>query len=81
MNAYPTIADTADRVGESPVWDVRAQRLWWVDIEGAFIRCTEPGTSAPVQSWRMPERVACIALTSCNVTRAMPVSMAAISWP
>ncbi|PUE11017.1 hypothetical protein B9Z51_01385 [Limnohabitans sp. T6-5] len=63
MNPYQLIADTPDRVGESPVWDVRAQRLWWVDIEGAFIRCTEPGSSAPVQSWFMPERVGCIALT------------------
>ena len=64
MNDYQTIADTHDRVGESPVWDVRAQRLWWVDIEGPFIRCIQPGTSAPVQSWRMPERVGCIALTA-----------------
>ena len=63
MNAYQTIADTADRVGESPVWDVRAQRLWWVDIEGGFIRSTVPGQAEAVQSWRMPERVCCIALT------------------
>ena len=64
MNPYQLIADTPDRVGESPVWDVRHHRLWWVDIEGAFIRCTEPGPSASVQSWRMPERVGCIALTA-----------------
>jgi sugar lactone lactonase YvrE len=64
MNAYQTIADTQDRVGESPVWDVRGQRLWWVDIEGPFIRCSEPGACAAVQSWRMPERVGCIALTA-----------------
>lgn len=64
MNPYQLIADTPDRVGESPVWDVRHHRLWWVDIEGAFIHCTEPGTSAPVESWHMPERVGCIALTA-----------------
>jgi sugar lactone lactonase YvrE len=64
MNAHQTIADTPDRVGESPVWDVRAQRLWWVDIEGAFIRSTVLGEAAAVQSWRMPERVGCIALTA-----------------
>jgi sugar lactone lactonase YvrE len=51
-------------VGESPVWDVRAQRLWWVDIEAAFIRSTVLGDANGVQSWRLPERVACIALTA-----------------
>jgi len=64
MNTYRTIADTSDRVGESPVWDVCAQRLWWVDIESACIRCTVLGQAEAVQSWRMPERVGCIALTA-----------------
>jgi sugar lactone lactonase YvrE len=64
MNTYQTIADMQDRVGESPVWDVRAQCLWWVDIEGAFIRSTFPGHADAVQSWCLPERVGCIALTS-----------------
>lgn len=64
MNAYRTIADTSDRVGESPVWDVCAQRLWWVDIESACIRSTVLGAADDVQSWRMPERVGCIALTA-----------------
>ncbi len=64
MNPYQLIVDTPDRVGESPVWDVRHHRFWWVDIEGAFIRCTKPVSMAPVQSWRMPERVGCIALTA-----------------
>ncbi|MDI9232375.1 SMP-30/gluconolactonase/LRE family protein [Limnohabitans lacus] len=63
MNDFQTIADTQDRVGESPVWDVRAQRLWWVDIEGAFIRSTVLDAAEGVQSWSMPERVGCIALT------------------
>jgi sugar lactone lactonase YvrE len=64
MNTYQTIADTRDRVGESPVWDVRGQRLWWVDIESACIRCTVLGQAEAVQSWQMPERVGCIALTA-----------------
>ncbi len=63
MNAYQTIADTHDLVGESPVWDVCSQCLWWVDIEGACIRSTVLGAADAVQSWRMPERVGCIALT------------------
>ena len=64
MNPYQTFADVPDRVGESPVWDVRAERLWWVDIEGQCIRSGQPGSAEPVQSWRMPERVGCIALTA-----------------
>lgn len=64
MNDFETIADTQDRVGESPVWDVRAQRLWWVDIEGAGIRCALLDPAKSVQSWSMPERVGCIALTA-----------------
>lgn len=64
MNAYQTLADVPDRVGESPVWDVRAQCLWWVDIEGAFIRSCPFGANGAVRSWRMPERVGCIALTA-----------------
>ena len=64
MNTYQSIADTQDRVGESPVWDGGAQRLWWVDIEGPFIRCCTPGSAEAVLSWRMPERVGCIALTA-----------------
>ncbi len=64
MNAYQTIADASDRVGESPVWDARAQCLWWVDIEGPFIRNAVLGHAKAVQSWRMPERVGCIALTA-----------------
>ncbi len=64
MNDFQTIADTQDRVGESPVWDVRAQRLWWVDIEGAGIRCALLDPTKSVQSWSMPERVGCIALTA-----------------
>lgn len=64
MTPFQTLADVPDRVGESPMWDVRGQRLWWVDIEGPFIRCGQPGKDAPAQSWRMPERVGCIALTA-----------------
>jgi sugar lactone lactonase YvrE len=35
-----------------------------VDIEGACIRSTVLGSADAVQSWRMPERVGCIALTA-----------------
>ncbi|HTT11011.1 MAG TPA: SMP-30/gluconolactonase/LRE family protein [Burkholderiaceae bacterium] len=53
------VADTRCSVGESPVWDRREQRLYWVDINAATILRLEPDGS--VQSWKMPEKVGCIA--------------------
>jgi len=50
-----------DRVGESPLWDTAAAALWWVDIEACAIRRLRPGAGA-LQSWTLPERVACLAL-------------------
>ena len=48
-----------DRVGESPLWDPARRALWWVDIEACAIRRLADGA---LQSWTLPERVACIAL-------------------
>jgi sugar lactone lactonase YvrE len=49
-----------DRVGESPLWDAARQALWWVDIEACAIR--RLAADATLQSWTLPERVACLAL-------------------
>jgi len=57
------IGSTRDKVGECPVWDVDAQALYWVDIEGRFIRRLD-GASGQVQSWPTAERVGCIALST-----------------
>ena len=48
-----------DRVGESPLWDPARRALWWVDIEACAVRRLADGA---LQSWTLPERVACIAL-------------------
>jgi sugar lactone lactonase YvrE len=81
MTIFQTIADVPDAVGESPVWDVRDQRLWWVDIEGQCIRNCQPGLPETVQSWRMPERVGCIALTSVSgqLVAAMETGIARVT--
>lgn len=63
MSAATVVGTSRDRVGESPVWDVRTQALYWVDIEGQSIRRWDPATQA-LQSWRVPERVGCIALSA-----------------
>ena len=53
------VADTRCAVGESPVWDQRDQRLYWVDIDGATIYRLERDGS--IRTWRMLEKVGCIA--------------------
>ena len=50
-----------DRVGESPLWDAARRALWWVDIEACAIRRLDLA-DAVLQSWTLPERVACLAL-------------------
>ena len=57
------ISDTRDRVGESPVWSVTEQALYWVDIEGRLIHRWD-SAAGTVESWHSPERVGCIVLSS-----------------
>ena len=40
------VTDTPDALGESPVWDDRIGRLWWVDGVGRRIRWHDPATGA-----------------------------------
>jgi len=60
----PVHACTAgrDRVGESPVWSVADQCLYWVDIEAPCIHRLDWATRVH-RSWTLPERVGCIALS------------------
>lgn len=48
-------------IGESPVWSVREQALYWVDVEGraAFRRGWH---DSAVQTWALPEPTGCIGL-------------------
>ncbi|SDI35134.1 Sugar lactone lactonase YvrE [Actinokineospora alba] len=36
------VVDAGARLGEGPVWDVRAQRLYWVDILGKSVHVHDP---------------------------------------
>jgi sugar lactone lactonase YvrE len=47
-------------VGESPVWRVAQQALYWVDIPAQTLMRYEP-THARRTEWPLPERVGCIA--------------------
>ncbi len=55
------MVDAKNRLGEVPVWDVREQALYWVDIEGKLLQRLIPSTGK-VDRWPMPERIACFAL-------------------
>jgi len=59
--AIDVVSTTRDRVGESPLWHTAEQALYWVDIEGRFIRRFDWATRS-TRSWQTDERVACIAL-------------------
>jgi sugar lactone lactonase YvrE len=58
MEAVSTLRD---EVGESPVWSVAEQALYWVDIESRQIRRYDWATRT-VQSWATDERIGSIVL-------------------
>jgi len=55
------IVDCHNTLGESPLWDVREQALYWVDILGKRLHRLEPA-SGEIRHWDMPERIASFAL-------------------
>nr|WP_316639468.1 SMP-30/gluconolactonase/LRE family protein [uncultured Roseateles sp.] len=55
------LCHTHDQVGESPLWSVAEQALFWVDIEGRAVRRLDWITRA-LHSWTVSERIGCIAL-------------------
>lgn len=59
MSGAELILDGSNQVGESPVWHVRQQALYWVDIPARQIHRWSAG--AGHRSWTAPEMVACIA--------------------
>jgi len=62
MEHLRRIGTQRDILGESPVWDDRAQVLYWVDIRKPAINRHNPATGE-TESWQMPDLVGAIALT------------------
>jgi sugar lactone lactonase YvrE len=56
------LCDVRNTVGESPIWSIKEQALYWVDIEGRKIHrlCWHSRSHA---SWVLPERIGCMALS------------------
>jgi sugar lactone lactonase YvrE len=61
MAAMDVLCAVRNQVGESPVWSVAEQALYWVDIEGRRVHRFDWARQAE-RSWPTPERVGCIAL-------------------
>ncbi len=45
-----------DRLGEGPLWSVREQALYWVDILSQRLHCLHPSTGT-LRHWDMPEPI------------------------
>lgn len=56
------LCDARCQVGESPLWSVAEQALYWVDIEGRAVH--RVGADGRHQQWPVAERIGCIALRS-----------------
>jgi sugar lactone lactonase YvrE len=60
--AVEAVSIARDAVGESPVWAVAEQCLYWVDIEGPCVHRLRWPTRQE-STWTLPERVGCIAIS------------------
>ena len=56
------IGTQRDVLGECPLWDGRAQCLWWIDIRAPALRCFDSVRNT-VSTWPMPDMLGSIALT------------------
>ncbi|WP_213881446.1 SMP-30/gluconolactonase/LRE family protein [Pseudomonas sp. dw_358] len=55
------VADLKTTLGESPVWDVEQQRLYWVDsFDGRVLRCTADGRE--LRAWDVGQKIGSLAL-------------------
>lgn len=60
-NLVKSVVSSANLLGEVPVWDIREQALYWVDIDRALLQRFSPA-SGEVRNWSMPERLSGFAL-------------------
>jgi sugar lactone lactonase YvrE len=53
------VTASEDVLGESPTWDQRARRLYWVDLRRRLLRRLDPSSGA-VEAWDMPEPIGAV---------------------
>ena len=61
MTDIRRIGATTDILGEAPIWDVRSQAFYWVDIRRPAVQRYDWATQE-VTSWPMPEMVGSLAV-------------------
>lgn len=61
MSNLSRVGEQTDVLGECPLWDDRAQALWWVDIRRPALRRLDHA-SGRVETWPMDDLVGAIAL-------------------
>lgn len=65
MSEAELVLDARNATGESPVWRVGEQALYWVDIPARTL-CRWTSATAQLSTWQAPEMLACIAPTATN---------------
>jgi L-arabinonolactonase len=55
------VVPCSNLIGESPVWSVREQALYWIDVEAKLVQRFDPG-NGNLRRWTMPEVTGCIGL-------------------
>lgn len=61
MLRIEVLVESADILGEGPLWDVAEQRLYWIDsLKPAVHRCDPDGRN--VKTWPLPEHIGSMAL-------------------
>lgn len=61
MFSFDIVAEGYAELGESPVWDVAGNCIWWVDVEGRKLFRTSCEDRSTL-TWAMPERTGFAAL-------------------
>ncbi|ALK33205.1 SMP-30/gluconolactonase/LRE family protein [Burkholderia plantarii] len=61
--AATLLVDARHVLGECATWCGLARAFYWTDIEGARLWRHRPGATPETESWPMPERLGCFALT------------------
>lgn len=63
MSEVRCVVEDREILGESPVWSVAEQALYWVDVRAPAIHRLDPAT-ADHRVWDMPEQIGSIGLAS-----------------
>jgi sugar lactone lactonase YvrE len=61
MLRIEVLSDQPDQLGEGPLWDVREQRLYWIDSYGPAIH-SSTADGKDRRSWKVPEPIGSMAL-------------------